>query len=90
VKKTNASSKRPLDSWQLQTAKARFSEVFHRARTEGPQRITRLGKETVVMVAEEEFDRLTRESHEPKSLVQFLRQSPLAGVDLDLDRHRDS
>ena len=30
-------------SWQLQTAKARFSEVFRLARIEGPQRITRPG-----------------------------------------------
>lgn len=28
-------------SWQLQTAKARFSELFRLARTEGPQLITR-------------------------------------------------
>ena len=31
--------------WQVQTAKARFSEVFRRARTEGPQLIIRQGKE---------------------------------------------
>ena len=30
--------------WQVQTAKARFSEVFRRARTEGPQLITRQGR----------------------------------------------
>jgi len=77
------------ESWQIQSAKARFSEVFRRARTEGPQRITRQGKEGVVMVAEEQYARLVGKSHQPKSLVQFFRQSPLVGLELDLQRDRD-
>ena len=77
------------ESWQVQTAKARFSEVFRRARTEGPQRITRQGKEGVVMVAEEQYDRLVGKSHQPKKLVQFFRESPLVGVELELERSRD-
>jgi antitoxin Phd len=74
--------------WQIQSAKARFSEVFRRARTEGPQRITRQGKEGVVMVAEEQYEQLVGKSHQPKNLVQFFRQSPLVGVKLDLTRDR--
>jgi prevent-host-death family protein len=77
------------NSWQVQTAKARFSEVFRRARAEGPQRITRQGKEGVIMVAEEEYNRLRGKSRQPKSLVEFFRQSPLVGVKLDLTRDRD-
>lgn len=77
------------ESWQIQSAKARFSEVFRRARTEGPQRITRQGKEGVVMLAEEQYDRLVGKSHQPKNLVEFFRRSPLVGVDLDLERNRD-
>jgi prevent-host-death family protein len=77
------------ESWQIQSAKARFSEVFRRARAEGPQRITRQGKEGVVMVAEEQYAQLVAKSHQPKSLVQFFRQSPLRGVELDLERDRD-
>lgn len=77
------------ESWQIQSAKARFSEVFRRARTEGPQRITRQGKEGVVMLAEEQYERLVGKSHQPKNLVEFFRQSPLVGVDLDLERDRD-
>src|SRR6202521_6235327 len=72
-------------NWQLQTAKARFSEVFRRARSEGPQRITRQGKDAVVMVAEEQFERLAGKSRQPKSLVEFLRNSPLRGVNLERD-----
>jgi antitoxin Phd len=77
------------EAWQVQSAKARFSEVFRRARTEGPQRITRQGKDGVVMVAEEQYNRLVGKSHQPKNLVQFFRQSPLVGVELDLKRDRD-
>jgi hypothetical protein len=29
-------------------------------------------------------------SHQPKNLVQFFRQSPLVGVELDLERDRDT
>jgi antitoxin Phd len=76
-------------AWQVQTAKARFSEVFRRARTEGPQRITRQGKEGVIMLAEEEYVRLADKARQPKSLVQFFRKSPLVGVELDLTRDRD-
>jgi len=76
--------------WQLQTAKARFSELFRRTRTEGPQLITRQGKEGVVMMPVEQFDRLVNQSKQPKSLVQFFRESPLVGVELDLERDKDS
>lgn len=76
--------------WQLQTAKAKFSEVFRLARTQGPQRITRQGKEGVVMISDEQYDRLTVKSHQPKSIVQFFRESPLVGVDLDLERGKDT
>ena len=76
--------------WQIQTAKARFSEVFRRARTDGPQRITRQGKEGVVMISDEQYERLMVKSRQPKSIVQFFRESPLAGLDLDLERDKDT
>jgi antitoxin Phd len=75
--------------WQVQTAKARFSEVFRRARLEGPQLITRQGKEGVVMIAGEQYDELVGRSHQPKNLVEFFRESPLVGVELDLERQKD-
>lgn len=71
--------------WQIQAAKAQFSEVFRRARAEGPQRITRRGKEGVVMLSEEQYDRLMVKSRQPKSIVQFFRESPLVGVEIDWD-----
>ena len=79
----------PKAHWQLQVAKARFSELFRRARSEGPQLITRQGKEGVVMISDEQYERLVGKAHQPKSLLQFFRESPLVGVELNLERGRD-
>ncbi len=75
--------------WQLQTAKARFSEVFRRAREEGPQLITRQGKDAVVILPVEDFQQLVDRAREPKSLVRFFAESPLVGLDLNLERDAD-
>jgi antitoxin Phd len=76
-------------SWQLQTAKARFSELFRRARSEGPQWVTRQGKESVVVLPAEEFERLQIRSRQPQSLVQFFGESPLAEIAINLERDPD-
>jgi len=89
-KSTKPSTKRSGQPWQLQTAKAQFSELFRRARTEGPQVVTRQGKEQVVVLPAEQFAQLTKRVRQPKSLVRFFAQSPLTRVKLDLSREVDS
>ena len=89
-KKIQSSPKQPGEPWQLQTAKARFSELFRRARTEGPQVVTRQGKEQVVVLPAEQFAQLTKRPRRPKSLVKFFAESPLAHVKIDLSRDLDS
>ena len=42
------------------------------------------------MISDEQYDRLRVKSHQPKSIVQFFRESPLVGVDLDLERDNDA
>jgi antitoxin Phd len=74
--------------WQLQAAKARFSELFRRARSEGPQYVTRQGKEAVVVLPAEEFERLKRRKRKT-NLVQLLAESPLVGSGIDLERKPD-
>jgi antitoxin Phd len=88
TRRRSPGTKSPV-SWQLQTAKARFSELFRRARSEGPQVITRQGKDAVVMLSDDEYQQLVGKAHQPKSLVEFFRTSPLVGVELDLERVRD-
>ena len=89
-KKSAQPTKRQSQAWQLQTAKARFSELFRRARTEGPQLVTRQGKEQVVVLPAEQFAQLTKRVRQPKSLVKFFAESPLTQVKLDLSRDVDS
>jgi antitoxin Phd len=86
-KTTKKRSLQAAPTWQVQTAKARFSELFRRARTEGPQLITHQGKEGVVMLAEEQYERVIRK--QPKSLLQFFRESPLVDLELNFERERD-
>lgn len=71
--------------WALQDAKARFSELVRRARTEGPQRITVHGREEVVVVSVEEYRR-AKGQPTGEVLVKLLQDSPLAGVSLDRSR----
>lgn len=67
----------PETSWQLQDAKARFSDVFSRARSEGPQVITRRDDEAEVMMSEEQYQRLVGKAHQPEEPGAILsRLSP--------------
>lgn len=85
-----AQGKKAPQKWQLQTAKAQFSEVFRRARTEGPQHVTKAGKEEVVILSKEEFERMaSHSSSKPGGVWEFFRNSPLVGLDLDLEREDD-
>ena len=77
-------------TWQLHEAKARFSELFRRVRTEGPQRVVKQHGEAVVIVAAEEFDRASVRAGQPVSLVEFFRAVPTGGRPLDLTRKRDA
>ncbi len=74
------------ESWQLQDAKNRFSEVVEKAVNTGPQIVTKRGIETVVIMSVEEYRRLTSFKTD---LVEFFQNSPLKGIELDLDRNKD-
>jgi antitoxin Phd len=71
--------------WTSSEAKNKFSEVIEKAISQGPQVVTRRGKEVAVILSLDEYKRLRKASI---SLVDFLRDSPLVGVDLDLDRDK--
>jgi antitoxin Phd len=73
--------------WQLQDAKNRLSQLVANARSEGAQTITLRGRPAAVVVSFEEYSRLTQPS---SSLMEFLRRSPLRGVDLKIERSRDA
>ena len=75
--------------WQLHEAKARFSELFRRVRSDGPQRVVKQRGEAVVIVSAEDYDRGGELARQPESLLEFFR-SAADGRVLDLRRKRDA
>ncbi|MGH7916895.1 MAG: type II toxin-antitoxin system Phd/YefM family antitoxin, partial [Candidatus Binataceae bacterium] len=73
-------------TWPVAEAKARFSEMIDRALRDGPQTITRNGKQAVVVVSAEEWQRKTRRTG---NLAGFLAASPLRGSRLKVKRTKD-
>ncbi len=74
-----------IKKWHLQDAKNRFSEVVRKASEEGPQFVSKHGKESVVVLSIEDYRRLDRSSN---SLIDFFQTSPLASVELDTKRDK--
>jgi antitoxin Phd len=64
-------------NWQIQEAKARFSEMVDRALKEGPQTVTRHGKTVAVLVPADEYRRMRTGG---RSLKALLATAPLEGV----------
>lgn len=75
-----------MQTWQLQEAKAQLSELVKSCQRDGPQEISVRGESTAVVLSRRDYDRL-RQARRP-GLVEFLRQSPLRGVDLASARSR--
>jgi prevent-host-death family protein len=83
-------TRRESATWQLQDAKARFSEVVKRAREQGPQHVSVRGAPAVVVLSEEAYDALTAQR---PSLVDHILDGPAWPDDLVErinDRARDS
>src|ERR1700751_5941178 len=89
--KTTKPRKRQRDRrpshWLLQDAKARFSELVRRVRTEGPQHVTVHGRDEVVVVAAEEFRRLKGDLT-GAALVAAMQASPFRDIDIESARSR--
>jgi prevent-host-death family protein len=77
----------PPGHWLLQDAKARFSELVRRVRSEGPQHVTVHGRDEVVVVAAEEFRRLKGE-RSGDALIAAMQASPYRDIDIEPRRDR--
>lgn len=73
-----------MKTWPLQLAKNQFSQVVEIAQSEGPQIVTRHGQPVVVIVAADEFKKMTRPR---ESVLEFF--APLKGSGIRLARRRD-
>ncbi len=67
-----------MHTWQLQSAKAHFSEVVRQATQEGPQEISVHGRPAAVLISREMFDQLTNQG---ENFMEVMQRSPLFGDD---------
>ncbi len=72
--------------WAVAEAKAQLSALIDHALTEGPQTITRSGREAVIVVSAEEWERKTKRKG---NLAEFFAGSPLPGSRLRVQRPKD-
>jgi len=74
-------------AWQLQDAKNRFSRLVECAQREGPQVVTKHGKEAVIILSVDDYKKMIK----PKiNLFKFIQKSPLSGIDLDISRDKNA
>jgi prevent-host-death family protein len=78
---------RRVGHWLLQDAKARFSELVRRVRSEGPQHVTVHGRDEVVVIAAEEFRRLKGDLS-GEALIAVMQASPYREIDIEPKRTR--
>ncbi|ANV85066.1 prevent-host-death family protein [Picosynechococcus sp. PCC 7003] len=71
-----------LQTWKLEDAKARFSEVVRLAQKTHPQMVTVRGKEAVVVMSAEQYAKLLPLLEQP-NLHELLAQSPLSHLDFE-------
>ena len=86
---TNMASDTSNQTWSVAEAKARFSEVVLRARAGEPQRVSRYGKDEVVVVSIDDWnamsDRQNASAMKPRGSLLDLFE-PLRGSGLELER----
>ena len=71
--------------WQLQEAKARFSEVVRRAKSEGPQHVTVHGRDEVVVVGADDFRKLAGD-RTGQALIEAIQLSPQRSTNIEPPR----
>ncbi|MDZ7591948.1 MAG: type II toxin-antitoxin system Phd/YefM family antitoxin [Rubrivivax sp.] len=72
----------PSSRWRLQDAKARFSELVRLARSNGPQHVTLHGRDAVVVVDADEFNRL-KGVRTGELLIEALQASPHRQIEIE-------
>ena len=71
--------------WTVAEAKAKFSELIERAKSEGPQKISKHGRTTAVVVAAEAWE---QKAQRKGNLAEFLMSSPLRSSGTKIKRLR--
>ncbi len=74
------------NTWQLQDAKSKFSQLVEKAMLNEPQFVTKYGNNAVVILSFKDYKKITKPQTD---LVTFLRNSPLIEAELDISRNGD-
>jgi prevent-host-death family protein len=72
-------------TWTVAEAKAKFSELLEKAKSEGPQKITKHGRTTAVIVAADQWE---RKAERNGNLAEFFSTSPLRGSGIKIEHLR--
>lgn len=75
-----------MNIWQVQEAKAKLTKLINEAKN-APQIISRRGEPEIVVISMSRYRELTNSKDD---VVSFFRKSPLCGVDITIDRDRNS
>ncbi len=87
IKKNRRNFRKPHKVWQLQEAKARFSQLIQEVEQGSYHTITKNGQPVAVLISTSEFERIQK--HE-NSLLDFFSKSPFPDLDLDVSRSNDA
>lgn len=74
------------NTWQLQDAKSKFSQLVDNAMHSSPQFVTKHGHNAVVVLSFEEYKKMIKPE---KDLVSFFQDSPFGDFELDITRSKD-
>jgi len=71
--------------WQIQEAKAKFSQLVEDANVKGYQTITKQGEPVAVILSKKEFDKITQSK---TSLLNFFKAAPYQEIELNIQRSK--
>ena len=71
--------------WQVQEAKQRFSELLRRVESDGPQYVTKHGKDVAVVIPIDEYRRLTGHTMNFKEYLESIPKGEY--IDFEEGRH---
>lgn len=74
-----------MQTWQLQEAKAKLSELVKQVLTFGPQGISLRGILEVILISKSDYEKLTGQKN---SFVKLMRTSPLKGLNIEIKRDK--
>ena len=77
-----------VQTWQLQTAKNRFSELVANAMAGSAQLVTRNGHPAVYVISADKYSRISGKNR--NRLKKLLLSKPHRDIDISVDRRSDS